>query len=83
MGAGHCQWVGLTNRNICMSVGPTAAAGEAVADAKTEGQKVRKYIMINLSSQAHRMNLIPKYFVKMLNVLFRSAAVWLVGSFLW
>ncbi len=37
----------------------------------------------NLSSQAHRMNLIPKYFVKMLNVLFRSAAVCLVGSFLW
>ncbi len=29
-----------------MSVGPTAAAGEPVTDAKTEGRIARKYIMM-------------------------------------
>ncbi len=37
MGAGYCQWGGLTIRNI-MSVGPTAAAGEAVTDGRTDGK---------------------------------------------
>ncbi len=55
MGAGHCQWCGLADRNILwrarltlpfmpkfLSVGPLAVAGGAV----TDGRKARKYIMI-------------------------------------
>ena len=47
MRAGHCPWDGFTDRNVCnihgdvpkiMSVGPKAAAGEAVMDAKTDGK---------------------------------------------
>ena len=30
-----------------MSVGPTAAAGGSVVDARTEGRKARKYIRMN------------------------------------
>ncbi len=33
IGADHCQWGGLTNRNICN------IHGEAVTDAMTEGRK--------------------------------------------
>ncbi len=52
MGAGYCQWGGLTDRNICnilwkhthciaiMSVGPTPAAGEAVTDARKESYEI-------------------------------------------
>ncbi len=47
MGAGYCQWGGLTDRNVCnipkiMPIGQSAAAGEA----KTNGRKARKYIRI-------------------------------------
>ncbi len=46
MGAVYCQWGGPTDRSVCniygdakiMSVGPTAAAGEAVTDAMTDGK---------------------------------------------
>ena len=45
MGAGHCQWGGLNNRNICnMSVGLTAAPGGSVTHTMTDGRKARKYI---------------------------------------
>ena len=37
MGAGHCQWSRHTNRNMCMSVGPMAAAGGSVTnDGRTD-----------------------------------------------
>ncbi len=41
MGAGHCQWGGFTDRNVC-NIGPLAAAGQRV----TDGRKARKYIRI-------------------------------------
>ncbi len=47
MGAGHCQWGGFTDRNVCnipklRPLGPLAAEGERV----THGRKARKYIMM-------------------------------------
>ncbi len=55
MGAGYCQWGGITNRNICniygdahipkiMPTGPSAAAGEVETYVRKEGRKARKYI---------------------------------------
>ncbi len=58
MGAGFCQWGGLTDQNICniyggamlrlwdLCVCPLGAAGEAVTYATPEGRKARKYIRI-------------------------------------
>ncbi len=59
MGAGHCQWGGVADQNICdvhgdrhpmlkiRPIGPTAAAGVSV----TYGRKARKYIWISYTSE--------------------------------
>ncbi len=50
MGAGYCQWGGLTDRNIYnhsplhVYIGPLATAGEPVTHARKERRKARKYI---------------------------------------
>ena len=53
MGAGDCQWGGLTDQNVCnihgdapkfRSVGPSALAGGVETHGRKEGRKARKYI---------------------------------------
>ncbi len=46
MGAGHCQWGGFADRNVCnipifRSLGPVAAAGDRVTDGRKEGKEGR------------------------------------------
>ncbi len=40
MGAGHCQWGGFTDRNVCniWPLGSLAAAGECVTHGRKEGK---------------------------------------------
>ncbi len=66
MGAGHCQWGGLTDQNICNIHGGAHLASNPILMPKmkpvgpraaaggsvTDGRKARKYIMI--MNRAHQ-----------------------------
>ena len=57
MGAGDCQWGGLTDQNVCnihgdapkfRAVGPSAAAGEAMTYGRKEGKLGNIYRCMSL-----------------------------------